>query len=298
MKTTAGELTSIIVPTRNKRALLEVLVATLVRSLEASGERAELIIADNGSDEPDALAWLAALPEHPSVSSLESVRVLSLPGPFNYSHLNNTAAQYASGNLLCFLNNDIEIINTDWLTVMARLAIRKSSGCVGACLLYPDDTIQHAGVVVGVETIAGHIYKHAPAEASGHAGYLNKLQQVDAVTGACLVMRRSVFKSLDGFDEALPVAFNDVDLCLRALEAGYENLWTPDARLRHHESKSRGTRGNRSWKQKWIHRKAIRHMRARWPQALKGNPHSLHQWQDAVTWQSTLSRSGPDPIAR
>jgi len=242
-------------------------------------------VVDNGSDQTDSLNWLHALPKHPAAQVLESCQVLRIPGAFNYSHLNNAAAKSAQGELLCFLNNDIEIIQPDWLTVMNHLAQIESHGCIGATLLYPDNTIQHAGVVVGVETIAGHIYKNSPSDARGHNDYLLQVQEVDAVTGAALVLRRTLFESLGGFDEALPVAFNDVDLCLRSAAAGCPNYWTPNARLRHHESKSRGVKGSRTLKQKWIHRKAIQHMRKRWPEALQGKASSMQQWHDAQNWQ-------------
>jgi len=143
---------------------MELLLTSLSDSLKQSGERAELIVVDNGSDQTDSLHWLQELPNNPAAQVLESCKVLRKPGPFNYSHLNNVAARCAKGELLCFLNNDIEIIQSDWLTVMNQLAQTESHGCVGATLLYPDNTIQHAGVVVGVETIAGHIYKHSPHE--------------------------------------------------------------------------------------------------------------------------------------
>ena len=178
-----------------------------------------------------------------SATRLARVKVIRDNGPFNYSAINNRAAATAQGSLLAFVNNDIEPINCDWLSEMVAEALQAQTGAVGAMLYYPNDRVQHAGVVLGIHGgVAGHAFKHFPR---GHSGQLNRMrlrQNYSAVTAACLVVRREVFETVGGFNETdLPVSFNDVDLCLRIRAKGYRNLWTPHAELYHHESASRGT---------------------------------------------------------
>ncbi|MEE9322793.1 MAG: glycosyltransferase family 2 protein [Granulosicoccus sp.] len=266
------QLTSIIVPTFNQHELLSRLVTSLAHSLSASNCLAELIIVDNRSDDPQALAYLEALSGANSDSAFESIKIIKYPYPFNYSAINNHAASLARGENLCFLNNDVEVINNSWLTELLSHLDDPTTGCVGAKLYYPDDTIQHAGVVLGIEKVAGHIYKHAPRTFSGHNGYLKQVQEVTAVTGACMVLKRSVFEKVHGFDEHLPVAFNDVDLCLRVRHAGYRIIWTPAAELYHHESKSRGTRGRRTNDQLQQHKLELKYMHRKWGRLLKNDP--------------------------
>jgi GT2 family glycosyltransferase len=167
--------------------------------------------------------------------------VLTDTGPFNYSRLNNRAAAQARGDLLVFLNNDTEIDDPGWLTEMISHAVQPEVGAVGARLWYPDGTLQHGGVVLGLGGVAGHAFPHIPR---GHPGYFNRAmlqQNCSAVTGACMALRKAVFEELGGFDEVnLGVTFNDIDFCLRLAERGYRVVWTPYANLIHHESASRG----------------------------------------------------------
>jgi GT2 family glycosyltransferase len=170
--------------------------------------------------------------------------VLSLPGPFNYSWLNNQAAAKANGEILLLLNNDVDVIAPDWLTELVSLATRPDVGAVGPKLLYSDKTIQHAGLVLGLgwpDGVAGHYGLRAARDDPGPFGSLALLRTVSAVTGACLAVRRELYQAVGGLDERnLTVAFNDVDFCLRLQEKGYRNLWTPFAELYHLESISRG----------------------------------------------------------
>ncbi len=159
---------------------------------------------------------------------------------FNYSAVNNYAANFANGEMLLFLNNDTEVISENWLEEMLMFAQRNDVGAVGAKLYYPDDTVQHAGVVLGMGRSAGHSQNGAPRDYIGYMGTLKYSRNVTAVTGACLMIRRTLFKELHGFNEEFVVALNDVDLCLRLRKAGYLNVFTPYAELYHYESKSRG----------------------------------------------------------
>jgi GT2 family glycosyltransferase len=166
--------------------------------------------------------------------------VLRYDAPFNYSAINNWAARECDGQLLGLVNNDVEVITPDWLEEMAGFAVRPDTGAVGAMLYYPDETIQHAGVVLGILGVAGHINCRMPRGYEGHGGRGLIVQNLSAVTGACLLVRREVFEEVGGLDETLAVAFNDIDFCLKVRARGYRNVWTPFAELYHHESASRG----------------------------------------------------------
>jgi GT2 family glycosyltransferase len=196
----------------------------------------EILVCDNDSEELPTLEFLNSLEGN------GKIRVLRIPGSFNYSRINNQAVSMAKGDLILFLNNDVEAINKDWLREMVSHALRPEIGCVGAKLLYPNNTIQHAGVVLGIGGVAGHAFRAFPCNHSGYMSRLNLAQNYSAVTAACMMVRKSTFLESGGFDEEnLKVAFNDVDLCLKINELGYRNLWTPFARLYHHESASRGS---------------------------------------------------------
>ena len=230
---------SVIIPTRNEPELLTRSTAGVL--LRTDYPDIELVIADNDTTDAEALFLLGRLAQD------SRVRVLRCPGPFNYSAINNAAAQVASGVVLVLLNNDVGVIQKDWLREMVSLAVRPGIGAVGAKLRYANDTLQHGGVVLGVGSfsggpgVAGHYGLGVPAEEAGYQGHLALVRETAAVTGACLAVRKSSYREVGGLDEAnLPVAFNDVDLCLRLREAGLRNLWTPFADLYHLESVSRG----------------------------------------------------------
>jgi GT2 family glycosyltransferase len=195
----------------------------------------EVLVVDNGSDDPATLQFLADL------ESLQKIRVLVDPSPFNYSALNNRAVAHATGDFICLLNNDIEVIVPGWLEELVVQALRPGIGAVGAQLLYPDRTIQHGGVLLGVGGVANHAHLGWPAEHPGYFGRAQLTQEIAAVTGACLLVSRTNYLSVGGLDEEnLKVAFNDVDFCLKLREQGLQNLYAPGARLIHHESISRG----------------------------------------------------------
>jgi len=263
----ANPRVSIVVPTRDRSDLLRRCADGVLA--KTAYEPLELLIVDNGSVEPQTLALFETLKADPRV------RVLPAPGPFNFAGLMNRAVAEASGEVVVLLNNDISMIEDHWLDELVAQAIRPNVGAVGALLLYPDDTLQHAGVVLGVgdvpERVAGHLYAGAHADTAGYQGHLAMARNVSAVTAACLAMRKSVYEEVGGMDaERLPVAFNDVDLCLKVRAAGYDIVWTPHARLYHHESASRGSDVAPEPAARFAREVAT--MRARWSPILDADP--------------------------
>jgi GT2 family glycosyltransferase len=255
-------LVSIVIPTRNAVSLVRQCIESIV--LETTYPNYEILLVDNGSDDPEALAYFDQLAMQPGFTVIRDER------PFNYSALNNAAVARARGDLVALLNNDIEVISPEWLHEMASLAVQPGVGAVGAKLLYPDLTIQHAGIVLGVGGIAGHAHKHLPSTVPGHGGRAQLTQTFSAVTAACMVVRKALYEQLGGLDEQnLGVAYNDVDFCLRLREAGYRNVWTPYAQLLHHESATRGLESAAS--QERLARESA-WMRSQWPALIAADP--------------------------
>jgi GT2 family glycosyltransferase len=227
-------LVSIVIPTRDRKDLLEACINGLDRA--TSYQNKEIIVLDNDSAEAETKAYFAALAQR------SDVRVVPVPGPFNYPRLINLGASHARGELLMTLNNDVEATEPEWLDEMVSQVSRPGVGLVGCLLLYPDRSVQHAGVIVGLSGVAGHMYADAAPDDPGYAGRIYVTQDLSAVTGACQLMRRSLFERLGGLDERhLAVAYNDIDFCLRVREAGLRIIYTPHARLLHHHSASRGS---------------------------------------------------------
>lgn len=253
---------SLIIPTRDRAGLLRTCVESVLDKTRYVNF--ELVVVDNQSSEPEALAYLDTL------RAYERVKVLSYDAPFNYSAINNWAAARCDGDLLCLLNNDIEVITEDWLEEMAGFALRPDTGAVGAMLYYPDGSIQHAGVILGLGGVANHAYRHQPAGCPGHGARAMVAQNLSAVTGACLLVRRKVFEQVGGLDERLQVAFNDIDFCLRVRGAGYRNVWTPFARMYHHESASRGTDDSDEKIRRFL--QEVQSMKRRWGASLEQDP--------------------------
>lgn len=227
-------LASVVIPTRDRKDLLE----RCIRGLdEQTRYRArEIIIVDNDSREAETRDYFAALSQRPDI------RIIPAPGPFNYPRLINLGAGHARGEILVTLNNDIEAVEPDWLHEMVAHALRPDVGVVGCLLLYPDRSVQHAGVIIGLSGVAGHMYADAAPDDPGYAGRILAAQDLSAVTGACQVMRLSVFRNIGGLDERnLAVAYNDIDFCLRVRQAGLRVIYTPHARLLHRHSASRGS---------------------------------------------------------
>jgi GT2 family glycosyltransferase len=256
-------LVSIAIPTRDRKDLLEACINSLDR---ATGYRnKEIIVLDNDSAEAETKAYFAAL------SQRSDVRVIPAPGPFNYPRLINLGASQARGELLMTLNNDIEAFEPDWLDEMVSQVSRPDVGVVGCLLLYPDRSVQHAGVIIGLSGVAGHMYADAAPDDPGYAGRIYVTQDLSAVTGACQLMRRSLFERLGGLDgRHLAVAYNDIDFCLRVRAAGLRVIYTPHARLLHHHSASRGSDvrierlASFTWEREY--------MRTRWAHVLFDDP--------------------------
>ena len=227
---------TLIVPTRNALALLRQCLESIV--LATNYPDFDILVVDNGSDDPATLAYLKGL------DGQQGIRVLRDDHPFNYSALNNMAVRQARGQVVGLINNDVEVIAPGWLEEMVALALQPGVGAVGAKLLYPDETVQHGGVILGIggeSGIAGHAHKFLPAWQAGYMGRAKAVQTVSAVTAACLVVRKALYEKVGGLNEVeLKVAYSDVDFCLKLRDAGYRNVWTPFAELFHHESATRG----------------------------------------------------------
>jgi GT2 family glycosyltransferase len=278
---------SIVVPTRDRLDLLRPCLISVLNSLDAYPGPCEVLIANNDSVEPETLAYFESL------SSMPQVRLIDHPGLFNWSAINNAAAREATGEVLIFLNNDTIVLARDWCVELAANALRPDVGAVGARLLYADGTIQHAGVVMGVEGVAGHESVGEAPERGGYCGRTHMLRSAAAVTGACLATRRSVFLEMDGgFDELhLKVAFNDVDYCLRVRKAGYRVVYNPFAVLYHLESRSRGPEISEA--QRSRHRDESAFLRARWSAGEISDPYYNPHFE---RYSRPFSRLRPPPV--
>jgi len=256
-------LVSVVIPTRDRKDLLELCIEGLDE--RTTYRNKEIVILDNDSREEATKAYFTALSQRPDV------RIIPAPGPFNYPRLINLGASHARGEILMTLNNDIEAFEPDWLDEMVSQALRPGVGLVGCLLLYPDRSVQHAGVIIGLSGVAGHMYAEAAPDDPGYAGRIHVTQDLSAVTGACHVMRKSLFDQLGGLDERhLAVAYNDIDFCLRVREAGLRIIFTPHARLLHRHSASRGSdvRPERLASYTWERE----YMRTRWSQVIFDDP--------------------------
>ena len=223
---------SLVIPTRNAGRLLEDCLKSIRE--KTTYPHYEIILVDHQSDEPHARAVLAS-------AEAAGARIIPAAGPFNFSALVNLGVARARGECICLLNNDVTVLTPDWLEEMVSHALRPGVGAVGAMHYYPDETIQHSGVVLGVGGVASHAHKGFARGAEGMLNRARLVQNYRAVTAATLLVRRDLFLDVGGFDELhLPVAFDDVDFCLRLNERGYRTVWTPFAEFIHHESASRG----------------------------------------------------------
>lgn len=257
-------LVSLIVPTRDCHDVLKTCIDSILE--KTSYAHYEILIVDNQSTCPQTLAYMAGL------ETSGKVRVLRYDQPFNYSAINNFAARQARGRILGLVNNDVEVIAPDWLGEMVSHAVRADIGCVGAKLYYPNGAIQHAGVVCGLGGVAGHAHRYSAGDADGYFGRLRIVSNTSAVTAAVLLLRREVFEQVGGLDEqGLSVAFNDVDLCLKVMQSGLRNLWTPFAELYHHESISRGSDETPEKRARFQGECAV--MQNRWPELLARDPY-------------------------
>ena len=255
---------TIIIPTRDRLDLLRPCIDSLRGETDYPLDLIDIVIVDNASVEDETIDWLA------TEAAAGHLRTIDAPVPFNYPILNNMAAAVSTADVLILLNNDTEVQDPDWLRGLMGYAMQPDVAAVGPMLLYDDGTIQHAGVVLGVGGVAAHAHGGIAHDAPGALGFAQRTREVAAVTGACLAMRRSVFEELGGLDPGLPVAFNDVLLCLSAIDRGYRNLYVHDVWLRHYESKTRG-RDDTIAKVKIFNREA-RYAREKYPALFRNDP--------------------------
>jgi len=256
-------LVTIIIPTRNSLNLIRQCVSSILDKTDYPNY--EILIVDNGSDDPRSVGYFDTIGKDPRIRILRDDRA------FNYSVLNNRAVQDARGELVGLINNDIEVISPEWLTEMVSIALQPGVGAVGARLWYHNNTLQHGGVILGVGGVANHSHKRLPKGHPGYSGRAILKQSFSAVTAACLVVRRSIFLEVGGFEEEnLKIAFGDVDFCLRIRQAGYRTVWTPYAELYRHESATRGYEDTPEKQARFA--KEARYMKERWGGLLLNDP--------------------------
>ncbi|MFN2509158.1 MAG: glycosyltransferase family 2 protein, partial [Chthoniobacterales bacterium] len=272
-------LVSIIIPTRDRLALLRQCIESLTTKTDYPNF--EIIIIDNESRDPETEEYLSAM------AKTEKIEILRAPGPFNFSKLNNVGVAQARGTFVALLNNDLEVMNREWLTEMISHAARPGVGAVGARLWYPDGRLQHGGVLLGVGGVATHAHRLLRKE-HGYFARARLTQNYSAVTGACMVLRKEVYRAVGGFDEMnLPVAFNDVDFCLRLRERGLRIVWTPHAELIHHESASRGFEDTGQKQLRFM--SEVEWMQKRWGHLLEADPYYNPNLSIAIDQQFKLA---------
>ena len=256
---------SIVIPTRDHGQDVDRCLSSIFRRPTLA--ELEVVLVDNGSRDRASLQVFGAWAEREP----ERLKILPYDVPFNFSKLTNYGVARTTGEYVLLLNNDTEAISLDWIDAMVEQAQRPSVGAVGAKLLYQDGTVQHAGVVLGLGGVAGHSHKYFPGDAPGYFGMLQTVNNFSAVTAACLMVRRAVFDEVGGFDEALAIAFNDVDFCLRIQAGGYYNVYLPHVVLYHYESKSRGGEDTPEKQARFLAEQ--RTMRKRWRTGDVPDPH-------------------------
>ena len=280
---TSRPLVSIIIPNKDHVDDLSRCVESIINL--STYDNYEIVIVENNSETAEIKTYYEEISRHPRV------QVVEYKGDFNYSKINNFGVQYAKGEYLLLLNNDTEVITPDWMEELLMYAMRKDVGVVGAKLYYPDKTIQHAGIVIGLgaHRTAGHTHYRIPEANVGYMGRLCYAQDVTAVTGACMMVSKALYEELGGLDESFTVALNDVDFCLRVREKGLLNIFTPFAELYHYESKSRGSdkKDDRALR----YQQESDRFRVKWADALaKGDPYynpnfSLDHSDFTVNWK-------------
>ena len=274
-------LVSVIIPTKDHREDLK----RCIDSVEAKSryKNFEYILIENNSTEKETFEYYRILQKEN-----KRVKLITYKGPFNYSAINNLGAGQASGEYLLFLNNDTEVITDGWMEDMLGYAMLPEVGAVGARLYYPDDTIQHAGVVLGFGEVAGHCFVQQKKEAQGYCRRIVIPQDYSAVTAACMMVPREVFMRAGGFREELAVAFNDVDLCLAIRKMGLYIVYDPYAELYHYESLTRGYEDSPEKQERFA--KEIERIRGYWPGAFDGNDPFYNPNLTRISQDFTLKR--------
>lgn len=265
VKVQGNPLISVIIPNKDHTDDLELCLFSMTR--KSTYRNYEILIVENNSEKEETFEYYRKLPDR-----YPKARVLTWEKEFNYSAINNFAAQEAKGEYLLFLNNDVEILTPDWMEEMLQNCQQENVAAVGAKLYYPDDTIQHAGVVLGLGGIAGHIMCRASKEDPGYFGRMISVQEISAVTAACMMVKKSDFDAVGGLDETFQVAFNDIDLCMKFRAAGKKIIFTPYAELYHYESKSRGLEDTPE--KQFRFDKEVKRFQEKWAQQLEmGDPY-------------------------
>ncbi len=267
-------LVSIIIPNKDNRDILKKCIDSILE--KSTYDNYEIIVAENNSTEPETFEY------YKEIEKDSRIRVIKWEKGFNFSAINNFAAGYAKGEYIIFLNNDIEVKTPSWIEGMLGNAQRKDVGIVGCRLIYPDNTIQHAGVVIGIGGIAANIFTDLPAARSGYMHRASTQVDYSAVTAACMMISKSLFEKIGGFEEKLTVAFNDIDLCLRVREENYLVVYDAYVEMIHYESKTRGSEDTEEKVRRF--QSEIEYMRTRWIDILKnGDPYynpnlTLSKW--------------------
>lgn len=272
---------TIVIPTRDRYELMEPCISSILGLTDYPRSRYEIVVVDNGSVEEALLVYLEKL------AAAGEIRVLRDPRKFNYARLNNLAVARTEGELLAFVNNDIVVLDPLWLRRLSYQATKPTVGAVGAKLLYPDMTVQHGGVVVGIQGVAGHSHVNLQSTEPGYLGLSNSTQAISAVTGACLMMRRELFARVGGFNEDLAVAFNDTLLCVDAMAAGMRNVYIGHPLLIHFESKSRGHDDTPA--KKALFRKEARYVRSRYPSVFRSDAY----YSDNLSFETPFKLAEP-----
>lgn len=275
-------LVSILIPNKDHIDILKQCIRSLKE--KATYTNYEIIVIENNSTEPATFEYYDKLKK-------DGIQVLYYPEfGFNYSAINNWGVKNCKGEYLLFLNNDIEVITPDFIEKMLSNCERPGIGAVGAKLYYPDNTIQHAGIIIGIGGIAGHAFLNLPRARSGYLHKASLQMNVSAVTTACMMVSRKIFDLVGGFEETLSVAFNDVDLCLRIQKAGYHNVYNPHVEMYHHESKSRGTEDSEAKARRF--QTEIEFMRTNWIQLLKSGDSCYNPNLTLASWNYGLRADG------
>ena len=258
-------LISIVIPNKDHVEDLRRCITSIEK--KSTWKNYEIVVVENNSVEQSIRDYYKELESDPKV------KIVTYEGGFNYSRINNVGVKETKGEYLLFLNNDTEVISPDWMEQLLMYAQRKDVGAVGAKLYYADNTIQHAGVVIGLgaHRSAGHTHYKMPREHLGYMGRLCYAQDVTAVTGACLMVKKSIYEEVNGLDESFTISLNDVDLCLKIREKGYLNIFTPFAELYHYESKTRGMDEGEKLRR---YERECAHFRDKWKEQLDaGDPY-------------------------
>lgn len=265
LKVQGNPKVSIVVPTKDHIDDLDKCLTSIEE--KSTWNNYEIIIVENNSENPETFAYYEKIQK-----KYTNIKVVTWDGPFNYSAINNFGIKYASGHYYVLLNNDIEVITPEWMEIMLGYCQRADVGIVGAKLYYPDDTIQHAGVVIGVGGFAGHILTQTQREDTGYFGRLQAVQDVSAVTAACLMIRKDIFEQVQGLDEKFEVALNDVDLCLKVRAMNKLVVFHPGVEMYHYESKSRGSETSPEKHERF--KREIARFRTKWSDILEhGDPY-------------------------